>query len=164
MYSIYRNLFFFCLFVFFYHFSRVACFWQFVIFSGLNLAKPVAMPCLWLMRWLCGGLHQVTTFCIARDRGYFCFLLVTVYITQSFDRAVLTSSSTHRMTSYLGVFCKAIFLACFSSLKCHNMAHPGKYFSNCVLLLEDLHWNTLVSILERQQQMKKCGVYVLLIR
>lgn len=41
------------------------------------------------------------------------------------------------------------------SLKCHNMAHPGKYFSDRFLLLEDLRWNTLV-----WQQMKG-GVYIL---
>lgn len=60
-------------FVFVYYFSCVACFCQFVIFSGLKLAKAVAI----LGLWLCGGLHQVITFSFSRNRGYFCFMLLT---------------------------------------------------------------------------------------
>lgn len=121
-----------------------------------------AILCLWLWGG-CGALHQVTTFSFSRNPRYFCFLLslrraplvVTAYITQSLDRAVLTSSRTCKISSYLGVFCKAIFFTRLLRFQCHNMAHPGKYFSDRFLLLEDLCWNTLVSMLERPQQMTR---------
>lgn len=105
-----------------------------------------------VVRWLCGSLRQVITFSFSRNPGYFCFLLslrrapllVTAYITQSLDRAVLTSSRTPKISGYFGVFCKAIFLTCLPRLKCHNMAHLEKYFSARFLLVE-------ICMLERRQ-------------
>lgn len=125
---------------------------------GRGYAVPV------VVRWLCGGLHQIITFSFARNTGFFCFLLslrpaplrVTAYITQfgSCSSYIIQNSEAKQLSCVCFVKQSSSRLP---SLKCHNTAHPGKYFSDRFLLLEDLRWNTLV-----WQQMKR-GVYVLYI-
>lgn len=123
------------------------------------------------MRWLCGGLHQIITFSFSRNTGYFCFLLsprpapppLTAYITDSLDRTLLTSSRTPKISSFLGVFflkqsSSHVFLASDVIIWLIQGNIPQAAF----IPLEDLHGNTLVSMLEQQQPIQR-GVYILYI-